>query len=648
LARAAISLTTTGTSGAATYNNTTGVLNIPQYQTALTNPVTGTGTTNYLPKFTGASTIGNSAITDDGTTVTLLSRALVGTSGTFSGLLSGGNSSPSTSYNAGSWFTGDGLVAGNISSVCGIQINSSSTSTLSAIRFGDGDGANNLYDQGFIIYRHTTDSMLFGTNRGTALTINASGNLGLGVTPSAWGSGQISFDFGTLGSLSTDGSSVVVQNNRYFNGTSNIYKANGHSTLYSQGAGAHVWYNAPSGTAGNAISFTQAMTLDASGRLGIGTTSPATLLHISSIGNTFLTIDGGASSNTGVTFYKGGSAAGAIYYLGATNVMRFDVNNAELMRLNASGNLSIGNTNDTYKLDVSGTSMFRGDLTLDSAGSDKKIYFRSTGGNPDTNWSMGNLLTPTGATVVTLAATVIDVFNGAGYGFMVRNTSNAPLLQIAGNTGAATFSSTANRSILFDTTNANGVYATWQKSGADEFYIGRSNGVGGGAGFYDFYANAAGGGLRFFTNGAASPSLLINTSGNVGIGTTTIDQKFVVQGPANNWTGNFIGSTTTGQSLGLLVTAGTNSSDWAFYVQNSSSTAVRMVVRGDGNVGIGTTSPSATLHVNGTLQTAAPANGTAQPWKLGNAVSGTVSPSHYLVVEINGQSYTINAFNGFP
>ena len=38
-------------------------------QGALTNPVTGTGTTNYLPKFTGASTIGNSQVFDDGTSV---------------------------------------------------------------------------------------------------------------------------------------------------------------------------------------------------------------------------------------------------------------------------------------------------------------------------------------------------------------------------------------------------------------------------------------------------------------------------------------------------------------------------------------------------------------------------------------------------
>ena len=55
------------------------------------NPVGGTGTTNTLPKFTAASTIGDSAITDDGTTVTLVSRALSGTSATFSGTLDTGD-----------------------------------------------------------------------------------------------------------------------------------------------------------------------------------------------------------------------------------------------------------------------------------------------------------------------------------------------------------------------------------------------------------------------------------------------------------------------------------------------------------------------------------------------------------------------------
>jgi hypothetical protein len=63
----AITLTTTGTSGAATLVGAT--LNIPQYQSVITNPVTGTGTTNYLSKWTSSSTLNNSLLYDDGTNV---------------------------------------------------------------------------------------------------------------------------------------------------------------------------------------------------------------------------------------------------------------------------------------------------------------------------------------------------------------------------------------------------------------------------------------------------------------------------------------------------------------------------------------------------------------------------------------------------
>jgi hypothetical protein len=63
----AITLTTTGTSGAATLVGAT--LNIPQYQSVITNPVTGTGTTNYHAKWTSSSTLNNSLIYDDGTNV---------------------------------------------------------------------------------------------------------------------------------------------------------------------------------------------------------------------------------------------------------------------------------------------------------------------------------------------------------------------------------------------------------------------------------------------------------------------------------------------------------------------------------------------------------------------------------------------------
>ena len=64
-----ISLTTTGTSGAATLVGTT--INIPIYQSVLTNPITGTGDANYLAKFTGTSSIGNSSLYDTGSGVGL-------------------------------------------------------------------------------------------------------------------------------------------------------------------------------------------------------------------------------------------------------------------------------------------------------------------------------------------------------------------------------------------------------------------------------------------------------------------------------------------------------------------------------------------------------------------------------------------------
>jgi hypothetical protein len=67
-----ITLTTTGSSGAATLIGAT--LNIPTYTLTGLGGVGGSGTTNYLPKFTGGTTIGNSQIIDNGTNI------LIGTS----------------------------------------------------------------------------------------------------------------------------------------------------------------------------------------------------------------------------------------------------------------------------------------------------------------------------------------------------------------------------------------------------------------------------------------------------------------------------------------------------------------------------------------------------------------------------------------
>jgi hypothetical protein len=119
----------------------------------------------------------------------------------------------------------------------------------------------------------------------TALTATSSGNLGLGVTPSAWtGSGGVVLEIGRTGNaIFGSGTLTTYSYNANFN-SGWKYSNTGLATRYVQN-GAHEWYIAPSGTAGNAISFTQAMTLDTSGNLGIGTTSPYSKLDLGSFGN---------------------------------------------------------------------------------------------------------------------------------------------------------------------------------------------------------------------------------------------------------------------------------------------------------------------------------------------------------------------------
>jgi trimeric autotransporter adhesin len=110
----------------------------------------------------------------------------------------------------------------------------------------------------------------YGTTRAT---IDSSGNLGLGVTPSAWGSIFKAIQVGTGGSVfgRSSGNEDVCQvgANVFWDGSNWKYIANGASTRYEQATGAHYWSIAASGTAGGTISFTEAMTLSSAGNLSV-------------------------------------------------------------------------------------------------------------------------------------------------------------------------------------------------------------------------------------------------------------------------------------------------------------------------------------------------------------------------------------------
>jgi len=80
--------------------------------TTLTNPVTGTGTTNTLPKFTGASTIGNSNISDSGSLITLGSSTLIT-----------GSTTASSAIARGTYLTPTLVASANGDALIGLDIN---------------------------------------------------------------------------------------------------------------------------------------------------------------------------------------------------------------------------------------------------------------------------------------------------------------------------------------------------------------------------------------------------------------------------------------------------------------------------------------------------------------------------------------------
>ena len=150
-----------------------------------------------------------------------------------------------------------------------VAFSEASVADRGVIGFANGSGA--------LQFRMGAYDMSTGTQ---SMTLDSSGNLGLGVTPATWDSSFTVFQVRNGSVASTNGEIGVAFNKRYASGDK--YIANGYASQYIQTNGAHSWFNAPSGTAGNNISFTQAMTLDSSGRLGIGTSSPNQKLTLGS------------------------------------------------------------------------------------------------------------------------------------------------------------------------------------------------------------------------------------------------------------------------------------------------------------------------------------------------------------------------------
>ena len=170
-----------------------------------------------------------------------------------------------------------GSIASTYSVANDIQINLSASTTATNI-------ASTYGSTGSFV------PLTFSTNSATQMTLDTSGNLGLGVTPSpTTGSGVKGFEIGGSGNgLLGNSANVWVTQNAYFG--SGFKKAgSGYATMYNQSGGTHNWNVSTSGggSANDTITFTQAMTLDNGGNLYLGgSTGGAGVMALTPAGNT--------------------------------------------------------------------------------------------------------------------------------------------------------------------------------------------------------------------------------------------------------------------------------------------------------------------------------------------------------------------------
>ena len=186
------------------------------------------------------------------------------------------------------------------------------TTTLNASTAGAG---------GFIATSDNSGVLALQTAGTTAITVDASQNVGIGNTPSSWATYKVAQVGGGTAdvSVASNNDDTNISTNAYYNAG---WKYQSSSTLaerYQQGAGTHRWYYAPSGTAGNAITWSEAMRIDSSGNLLVATTSP-TYGGVGSCRSTFVSPTSGGAGLF-YTNYSGDVSTSCL------NIGKYDNNN---------------------------------------------------------------------------------------------------------------------------------------------------------------------------------------------------------------------------------------------------------------------------------------------------------------------------------
>jgi hypothetical protein len=256
----------------------------------------------------------------------------------------------------------------------------------------------------------------------------------------------------------------------------------------------------------------QALYWDASAeRVGLGTTSPLTDIHIVNSGAAQFLLQAGDSSTATMLF--GDSAdtnIGWIQYDNSDNNMNFRTNNTERMRIDSSGNVGIGTDSPQSTVGI-----------VDIAGSATNyntapmITFRdSTGAADSRNWSIGNLAINYGDFHIGVGDSNSDYFDATSHSkFMINKDGNVgigttspdTLLELRKDTASSGYGTYPTLSLRND--NASGYSAIHFQEGSTQrarVEVGNNSGTP----YMGLYT----------TSGASGITI---KDGNVGIGTSS-------------------------------------------------------------------------------------------------------------------------------
>lgn len=394
------------------------------------------------------------------------------------------------------------------------------------------------------------------------------------------------------------------------------------------------------------------------GRVGIGTTTPQKLLSLSAAANAGLT----GNTIGGQAFHLFAGSVNTVLDFANTGDFVISTNDPEniysgatggattIAHFGADGNVGIGLTNPSARLDVKSSGSNLDEISLTHSGNTVKIASLGQSG------SHGSLVLRQNTSVI---GTLLRTDGNASYIKLGNvgigtSTPNATLNVHSGDGGAMIASGNADDLVVENSTHG-GISILVPDGGDSNLYFGSPSDTVGALVSYrrnnDLLkiGTAGAGGEVAFLSANQSEAMRIDASGNVGIGTSSPSTTLFIEGTGYAGSGAptiKLYNTTSGNIFGL------NSSDgglFQIYDATGGAAATRFVVDGDGNVGIGTSTPNQTLSVDGTAGVNVDSNPTNIDLAVNGRIGGELFASSYIEFPSTGGNAgttIINSNNG--